>query len=728
MSAQVLARKWRPRVFADLIGQEHICRTLINGLNAQHLHHAYLFCGTRGVGKTTLARILAKSFSCEQRQSAEPCNTCSRCLAIDEGNYPDLIEVDAASRTGVEDTRELLEDTQFAPSRGKYKIYLIDEVHMLSNHSFNALLKTLEEPPPHILFLFATTDPQKLPITVLSRCLKFNLKPIQEDAIIQRLEAILNAEKVQHDAGSLRHLARQARGSMRDALSLTDQAIAYCRHKLEEKEVAQMLGVAGIPRAAILLGHLVQDEMDTLLGLTERIENDGGNFVDLCDQLLEALQSIAVLQVSKTEPHHDERDLKQLAGRLTPEEVQLYYQIILLTKKELPWCPSPRRGFEMSLLRMLSLQPILGKDVVEVPKRVNSPKTDNSQPQSTLMTEKVQPEEQNVDGATKEGMEKQANQVKATGQTEIRPNNPIDRAQPESLNRPSSEQRESTTEHPPEEGVSDAKMVTNAIQQEGLAEDVRAEQTEQPEALIEDARDEPTKQTSAAKEEAQDKTLDLIETTPQDGAQIKTEDRIEPQMAKEEVEDPPRTVAREEEDRIKSQETEERTDDQVESQTTQERTRDLEARAPTEESQEQSDPTDASEPRDYTDPYRWDHLVRHLDPALVNGELRAALYHSRLVSQTRGQWVVHCGLNDSKVLIKEREALRDAIMAQIKQSVMLEIESGAVAKTPYLLRDERKRQLVQATKRDPVVKMLEEEFDGELDENSVHAAEPQDAK
>ena len=488
MSAQVLARKWRPKAFADLIGQEHICRTLINGLNAKRLHHAYLFCGTRGVGKTTLARILAKSFACERSQDAEPCNACPHCRAIDEGNYPDLLEVDAASRTGVEDTRELLGDTQFAPIRGKYKTYLIDEVHMLSNHSFNALLKTLEEPPPHILFLFATTDPQKVPITVLSRCLKFNLKPIQEDAIRQQLDKILKAEKIQHDPGSLKHLAQQARGSMRDALSLADQAIAYCRGKLQEDETAQMLGVAGIPPAAVLLKDLVQDDMKALLAVTERVENDGGNFSDFADRLLEALQSIAILQVNKT-PAHEDPELRGLVTQLSPEEVQLYYQIVLLTKKELPWCPSPRRAFEMGLIRMLTLQPVLTENFVAIPKRVDRLKPDASQTQ-TMVSPAPDPQQEGND-TKKEGTEEHVNE----GET-------IDRHD----------------------------AVNPQPKQEKEPSDPPAKSETDPDTNPEDAKDEPTSQagdasvastrTVANEQETQAKTLDLGMATPEEQAEV----------------------------------------------------------------------------------------------------------------------------------------------------------------------------------------------------------------
>ena len=365
MFSRVLALKWRPRHFDELVGQEHIKRTLTNALESKRLHHAYLFCGTRGVGKTTVARIFAKCLCCDKGITPEPCNQCSACNSIDMGNYADLIEVDAASRTKVEDTRELLGDMQFTPSKGKYKIYLIDEVHMLSNHSFNALLKTLEEPPSHIIFLFATTEPQKLPVTVLSRCLRFNLRAVSQKIIAYKLREILPQEGVSFDEDSLFMLSYYASGSVRDALSLTDQAIAYCNSKLEASKIADMLGVSGLLPAEELLGYVTKGDLRSLLSAMAMIEKEGGDFNELWDSIMGSLQELAVLaldpgslKLNQDRYSNSTNNLDSLMGKFTPEELQLYYQIALSTKKEIAFVKSPRQGSEMGLIRMLSMQPL----------------------------------------------------------------------------------------------------------------------------------------------------------------------------------------------------------------------------------------------------------------------------------------------------------------------------------------------------------------------------------
>ena len=294
MSYQVLARKWRPRKFAEMVGQDHVLQALINALDNDRLHHAYLFTGTRGVGKTTVARIFAKSLNCESGVSAEPCGECSACTEIDEGRFVDLIEVDAASRTKVEDTRELLDNVQYAPTRARYKVYLIDEVHMLSAHSFNALLKTLEEPPPHVKFLLATTDPQKLPATVLSRCLQFNLKRLSIPLIVGHLEQLLGVEGVETDAAALRLLARAADGSMRDALSLLDQAIAFGGGKVHETDVRSMLGSIERGQVVALLRALADGDAATLLGVVDKLDQRAPDYEGLLAELLTCLQQIAI--------------------------------------------------------------------------------------------------------------------------------------------------------------------------------------------------------------------------------------------------------------------------------------------------------------------------------------------------------------------------------------------------------------------------------------------------
>jgi DNA polymerase-3 subunit gamma/tau len=359
MSYQVLARKWRPHNFSEIVGQEHVVKSLINALQHDRLHHAYLFTGTRGVGKTTLARILAKAINCENLQGYDPCGTCQICRNVDEGRFLDLIEVDAASRTKVEDTRDLLDNAQYAPNQGRFKVYLIDEVHMLSGHSFNALLKTLEEPPAHVKFLLATTDPHKIPVTVLSRCLQFNLKRLSQAQIFGQMEFILNQEAIAFEASALRLLARAADGSMRDGLSLLDQAIVHGNGQVTADEVGAMLGIVAQQPVGDLLNALATQDTPGLLKLIAEMADLSPDFSSVLRQLLQALHAIAVLQQA---PIHidaglDSELIKTLAAQLPPEDVHLYYQIGLLGQKDLDLAPDPRSGFEMALLRMLAFRP-----------------------------------------------------------------------------------------------------------------------------------------------------------------------------------------------------------------------------------------------------------------------------------------------------------------------------------------------------------------------------------
>jgi DNA polymerase-3 subunit gamma/tau len=360
MSYQVLARKWRPRIFSEMVGQDHVVRALSNALDNDRLHHAYLFTGTRGVGKTTLARIFAKSLNCEHGVGSTPCGQCSICRQIDEGRFVDLLEVDAASRTKVDQTRELLDNVPYAPVGGRYKVYLIDEVHMFSSSSFNALLKTLEEPPPHVKFLLATTDPQKVPLTVLSRCLQFNLKRLPFDQIRDYLQQILEKEGIAHERPALGLLARGADGSMRDALSLMDQAIAFCGGQVTEQEVRSMLGAISQDRVHALLAALAAqaaaEVMQQVAGLAEMAPDFSGVLQDL----LSLLHRVALVQTVPEALDDSAGDLEQvqrLARQLTPEEVQLFYQIALIGQRDLPLAPDPRSGFEMILLRMLAFRP-----------------------------------------------------------------------------------------------------------------------------------------------------------------------------------------------------------------------------------------------------------------------------------------------------------------------------------------------------------------------------------
>lgn len=360
MTYQVLARKWRPKNFSELAGQTEVLAALVHGLNEQRLHHAYLFTGTRGVGKTTIARILAKCLNCERGISAAPCDECHNCIEIREGRFVDLIEIDAASRTKVEDTREILDNIQYAPSQGRFKVYLIDEVHMLSTHSFNALLKTLEEPPEHVKFLLATTDPQKLPITVLSRCLQFHLKNIPGDIIEQRLSFILNEEKIPFDAPALKLISKSASGSLRDALSLLDQAINQGEGKVGLESTRQMLGVTQNEMLYQLAQFLVAKEGTALFELLDDMSRELIDYHELADFLLELWYEVALKQQvpALTTFEHPLEIIELLAKALSPPEVQLFYQITLLAKKDLPLAPTPILGFKMMMLRLLSFYPL----------------------------------------------------------------------------------------------------------------------------------------------------------------------------------------------------------------------------------------------------------------------------------------------------------------------------------------------------------------------------------
>ncbi|MTI12748.1 DNA polymerase III subunit gamma/tau [Sansalvadorimonas verongulae] len=360
MSYQVLARKWRSRTFKELVGQAHVLQALVNALDNDRLHHAYLFTGTRGVGKTSIARILAKCLNCEQGVSSNPCGVCSACKEIDEGRFVDLIEVDAASRTRLEDTKELLDNVQYAPTRGRFKVYLIDEVHMLSTHSFNALLKTLEEPPPHIKFLLATTDPHKLPITILSRCLQFSLKNMQPEKVVEHLQHVLDSEKVAYEVPALWQLGRAADGSMRDALSLTDQAIAYCGDKLTSQAVTAMLGTIDQDQVYRVLDALVAGQADAVLDAVGELAEHSPDYVAVLGDMLSALHRIALAQAVPDVVDNSQGDRERildLAGKVTAEDVQLYYQTGMIGRRDLPLAPDPRAGFEMVLLRMLAFRP-----------------------------------------------------------------------------------------------------------------------------------------------------------------------------------------------------------------------------------------------------------------------------------------------------------------------------------------------------------------------------------
>jgi DNA polymerase III subunit gamma/tau len=357
MSYLALARKWRPRNFGELAGQEHVMRALVNALRTGRVHHAFLFTGTRGVGKTTIARILAKSLNCETGVTPTPCGQCSACREIDEGRFVDLIEVDAASRTKVDDTRELLDNVQYAPARGRYKVYLIDEVHMLSAHSFNALLKTLEEPPPHVKFLLATTDPQKLPATVLSRCLQFSLKRFPPGLIFKRLTEVAGAENIDFEPDALRLVARAAEGSMRDALSLLDQVIAFGGGKLTAADTRTMLGALDRSQVFAIVEALASRDARRVVASVNELDERAPDYREVLAELAALLQKLALLQAVEDLQLDEAEDIeayRRLAAALTPEDTQLFYQIAILGRRDLELAPEARAGFEMTLLRMLA--------------------------------------------------------------------------------------------------------------------------------------------------------------------------------------------------------------------------------------------------------------------------------------------------------------------------------------------------------------------------------------
>ena len=401
MSYQVLARKWRPRTFEDMVGQEHVLQALIHALESQRLHHAYLFTGTRGVGKTTIGRLLARCLNCETGVTPNPCGECSSCQEIQEGRFVDLIEIDAASRTGVDDMRELTDNVQYAPTRGRYKVYLIDEVHMLTNQSFNAFLKTLEEPPEHVKFLLATTDPQKLPVTVLSRCLQFNLKRMTPEHIAGHLRHVLGAEDIPFEEPALWLLARAADGSMRDALSLTDQAIAFGNQKLSASDVSNMLGTIDQRDIERIVDALVEGDGPALLSEISRISDFAPDYSVILADLLSLFHRVTMEQVvpgSADNALGDAEQVQALARKLSAEDAQLFYQSALIGRKDLTITPDARMGFEMTLLRMLAFRP--GADRREPPaissggQSVASEPRDEPDPAPRPEAESEQPETQ----------------------------------------------------------------------------------------------------------------------------------------------------------------------------------------------------------------------------------------------------------------------------------------------------------------------------------------------
>jgi DNA polymerase-3 subunit gamma/tau len=455
MSYQVLARKWRPQNFLEMAGQDHVLQALVNALRQQRLHHAYLFTGTRGVGKTTIARIFAKCLNCETNGiSPEPCGTCDSCREITEGRFIDLIEVDAASRTKVEDTRELLENVQYAPTRGRFKVYLIDEVHMLSTHSFNALLKTLEEPPEHVKFLLATTDPQKLPVTVLSRCLQFNLKNMTPQRVVDYLQTVLNAEKVNFDQPALWQIGQAANGSMRDALSLTDQAIAFGNGTISESGVTAMLGLINQAQVLDLLEVVVSKNAAQVLSLIEQLADYQPDFTAICGSLLDTLHRVAIEQQvpgALADQLGDLARIQTIAANVSSEEIQVMYQSLLIGRRDLYLAHSARAGFEMLMLRLIAFRPVPPMVISH-----NAPAAIQTTPEvdapSQATTEKKTPDDELVDVAVDDLIETSSSpsiQATPTSSMQVTPRTVIDKKEVLAS---------AATEHPPWEDAPEASL------------------------------------------------------------------------------------------------------------------------------------------------------------------------------------------------------------------------------------------------------------------------------
>jgi len=427
LSYQVLARKWRPKAFSEVVGQKHVLQALINALNNNRLHHAYLFSGTRGVGKTTLGRIFAKSLNCDQGISADPCGVCISCREIDEGRFIDLLEVDAASRTKVDETREMLENVQYAPTRGRFKVYLIDEVHMLTTHSFNALLKTLEEPPPHVKFILATTDPQKLPVTILSRCLKFNLSAISHELISGHMAFVLGQEKVPADESALRLIAKSALGSMRDALSLLDQAIAHGNGEVKDAAVREMLGTINTQDVVGIIRALIDADPAALMKQVSILSSQGVIFSSVLAELVSTLHLLALAQLVPDALEDENAHLLEIAAELSADEIQLYYQIALMGQNDLPLAPDPKAGFEMVVLRMFAFRPDEGEASIPVSSQSHRVANENKSLPSARPAVPKNPAQQAINKETNNGANNGANREPRQGGN---PNTPVSPAKP----------------------------------------------------------------------------------------------------------------------------------------------------------------------------------------------------------------------------------------------------------------------------------------------------------
>ena len=668
MSYQVLARKWRPRRFVETVGQEHVLKALVNALDENRLHHAYLFTGTRGVGKTSIARLFAKALNCQEGVSSEPCGRCSSCIEIAEGRFVDLIEVDAASRTKVEDTRELLENVQYAPTQGRYKVYLIDEVHMLSTSSFNALLKTLEEPPPHVKFLLATTDPQKLPVTILSRCLQFNLKNMAPEKIVSHLQFVLGEESIPFDDASLWLIARSADGSMRDALSLTDQAIAFGSGSLREDDVRAMLGTIDHRLVFDLLDAIVAGDGKATINRVAAMAEFSPDFAGVLAEMISILHRVALAQVVPSAIDNslgDQAQVQALAGKVRAEEVQLYYQIALTGRRDLPMSPNPREALEMCLLRMLAFRPVDQRPIDAPPVKPseisrpveNEPAVSEPEPQPAIETPVVE-----------KPLETQATL-----------------AQPESA---------PVNDPPPWEDI----PAEAYADQEPTAKKFEADSMEAVSAPLESARVEPSEPFKPA--EPMDKLMD--------------EPAIDPVESNDSAID------------LFGEETPLATYDKPDEQPVVEEVKPVEAVEPVEQKEQAKKTLEKSITLSNFALEDWVHLIAQLDLTGMTESLAKAM---SLETLQGNRMVLHYTAEQEALFNDQhKQRIADAITAFFQEPMSVDFQlAEQTRETPvnYRIRraEERRIAAVRHLKQDPNVERLIEMFDGQLDELSVEPLE-----
>lgn len=699
MSYQVLARKWRPSTFAEMVGQTHVLKALINALDQERLHHAYLFTGTRGVGKTTIARLLAKSLNCEVGVSSRPCGECSACREIAEGRFVDLIEVDAASRTRVEDTRELLENVQYAPTRGRYKVYLIDEVHMLSVSSFNALLKTLEEPPPHVKFLLATTDPQKLPVTVLSRCLQFNLKNMTRESIVEYLHHILKEEQVSFDEPALWLLAEAAQGSMRDALSLTDQAIAFGEGQLRETDVAAMLGTVDLKRVLNLVRGLIEKDAPALMQQVADIAEHAPDYGALLNELLSTLHRVAIGQAAPTALDNSKGDLaaiQALAQAGQPEDIHLFYQLGTAASKDMSLAPSERAGFEMTLLRMLAFSPTPPKQLGDLPPLVS---------QSSPAT---------MDGAGEASVSNGS--AEASGEP--------DRAIPDTT----TDDKADPTPDPSNDAIPEPVETPES----DSAESAPAESSVAQEPITPDAQSPANTATMPARESEQAESPvaepERIDTEPaaeprmaDDAAQLADVDRSEAAHDPEPDQAPPWDEPQEP-DPAASQDIRAATIDKTEPDTVQN-----ESIEPASQTVATSTPADLAAPAwpelDFEgDPKHWWQVTLH--KLGLSGMTKTVFAHSEWQGYRDGRVTLLISMNYRNVMNETQVMrLREALVHELPDLTAIDTEFGAAERTPQLWLDQLNHaaweKAVAELQQDDFIRQLTSDFSAELQTDTV---------